>query len=52
MNLRIGPPGAERPVVRLDDEHYVDVSDVVTDFNECGHCPRCLSGRHNVRADR
>jgi 2,4-didehydro-3-deoxy-L-rhamnonate hydrolase len=35
MNLmRIGRPGAERPVVRLDDEHYVDVYDVVTDFDE------------------
>jgi 2-keto-4-pentenoate hydratase/2-oxohepta-3-ene-1,7-dioic acid hydratase in catechol pathway len=32
--MRIGQPGAEKPVVRLDDENYVDVSDVVTDFNE------------------
>ena len=32
--MRIGPPGAEKPVVRLDDDTYVDVSDVVADFDE------------------
>jgi 2,4-didehydro-3-deoxy-L-rhamnonate hydrolase len=32
--MRIGAPGAERPVVRLDDETYVDLSDVVHDFDE------------------
>ena len=32
--MRIGPPGAEKPVVRLDDDRYVDVSDVVPDFDE------------------
>src|SRR6478609_11681310 len=32
--MRIGPPGAEKPVVRIDDDTYVDVSDVVVDFNE------------------
>lgn len=32
--MRIGPAGSERPVVRLDDERYVDVSDVVRDFDE------------------
>lgn len=32
--MRIGPTGSEKPVVRIDDESYVDVSDVVTDFNE------------------
>lgn len=32
--MRIGRPGSEKPVVRLDDENYVDVSDVVPDFNE------------------
>jgi 2-keto-4-pentenoate hydratase/2-oxohepta-3-ene-1,7-dioic acid hydratase in catechol pathway len=31
--MRIGPPGAERPVARVDDERYVDLSDVVTDFD-------------------
>jgi 2,4-diketo-3-deoxy-L-fuconate hydrolase len=32
--MRIGPTGSERPVVRIDDTHYVDVSDVVSDFDE------------------
>ena len=32
--MRIGAPGAESPIVRIDDETYVDVSDVVDDFNE------------------
>jgi 2-keto-4-pentenoate hydratase/2-oxohepta-3-ene-1,7-dioic acid hydratase in catechol pathway len=32
--MRIGRPGAEKPVVRVDDQTYVDVSDVVTDFDE------------------
>ena len=32
--IRLGDPGAERPAVRIDAENYVDVSDVVFDFNE------------------
>jgi 2-keto-4-pentenoate hydratase/2-oxohepta-3-ene-1,7-dioic acid hydratase in catechol pathway len=32
--MRLGPIGSERPVVRIDDSHYVDVSDVVGDFDE------------------
>jgi 2,4-didehydro-3-deoxy-L-rhamnonate hydrolase len=32
--MRIGLPGAEKPVVRIDDQTYVDVSDVVADFDE------------------
>lgn len=32
--MRIGARGAERPVVRVDDDHYVDVSDLVDDFGE------------------
>jgi 2,4-diketo-3-deoxy-L-fuconate hydrolase len=31
--MRIGPPGAERPVVRVDDGHYVDVADLVSDYD-------------------
>ena len=31
--MRIGPTGSERPVVRIDDVHYVDVSDVVSEFD-------------------
>ena len=32
--MRIGAAGAEKPVARIDDETYVDLSDVVTDFDE------------------
>jgi 2-keto-4-pentenoate hydratase/2-oxohepta-3-ene-1,7-dioic acid hydratase in catechol pathway len=32
--MRIGAPGAEKPVARLDDRTYVDLSDVVRDFDE------------------
>jgi 2-keto-4-pentenoate hydratase/2-oxohepta-3-ene-1,7-dioic acid hydratase in catechol pathway len=31
--LRIGPAGAEKPGVRVDDTSYVDVSDLVADFD-------------------
>lgn len=32
--LRIGARGAERPPVRISGTDYVDVSDIVSDFNE------------------
>ena len=32
--MRIGAAGAEKPISRLDDDTYIDLSDVVTDFNE------------------
>lgn len=32
--MRIGTAGAEKPIVRLDDAHYVDVSDITDDFDE------------------
>jgi 2-keto-4-pentenoate hydratase/2-oxohepta-3-ene-1,7-dioic acid hydratase in catechol pathway len=32
--MRIGAPGAEKPVVRVDDETYVDVSDLTGTFGE------------------
>jgi 2,4-didehydro-3-deoxy-L-rhamnonate hydrolase len=32
--MRIGAPGAETPAARVDDETYVDLSDVVQDFDE------------------
>jgi 2,4-didehydro-3-deoxy-L-rhamnonate hydrolase len=31
--MRIGAPGSERPAVAVDDSHYVDVSDLVKDFD-------------------
>ena len=32
--MRIGAFGVERPVARIDDDTYIDLSDVVTDFDE------------------
>src|SRR5215203_1538726 len=32
--MRIGDPGQEKPVARVDDERYVDLTDVVADFDE------------------
>ena len=32
--MRTGAPGAEKPAARIDGEHCVDLSDVVTDFDE------------------
>ncbi len=32
--MRIGEVGHEKPVVRISDNEYVDVSDIATDFNE------------------
>lgn len=32
--MRLGPRGSERPAVRIDNDHYVDLSDVVDDFDE------------------
>ncbi|MFK0287531.1 fumarylacetoacetate hydrolase family protein [Streptomyces sp. NPDC090499] len=32
--MRIGAPGAEKPVAHIDTDTYVDLSDVVTDFDE------------------
>src|SRR5262245_47267363 len=32
--MRLGPAGSERPIVRVDAEHHVDVSDVAPDFDE------------------
>lgn len=32
--MRIGPAGQEKPVVRVDTDSYLDVSDVTADFDE------------------
>jgi 2,4-diketo-3-deoxy-L-fuconate hydrolase len=32
--MRVGALGAEKPVARIDDDTYVDLSDLVTDYNE------------------
>ena len=32
--IRLGAPGAEKPAALLDDDNYIDLSDVVDDFDE------------------
>jgi 2-keto-4-pentenoate hydratase/2-oxohepta-3-ene-1,7-dioic acid hydratase in catechol pathway len=32
--MRIGAPGAEKPIARIDDQTYVDLADQVDDFDE------------------
>ncbi len=51
--MRLGPAGAERPAVRVDDDHYVDVSDRHRDFDEtffAGGDPTLEQLRHTVDA--
>jgi 2,4-diketo-3-deoxy-L-fuconate hydrolase len=50
--MRIGEPGAEKPVVRLDAETYVDVSDVVYDFDEQFFGSGALEGLRGLVQDR
>jgi 2-keto-4-pentenoate hydratase/2-oxohepta-3-ene-1,7-dioic acid hydratase in catechol pathway len=50
--MRIGPAGSERPVVRIDDTHYVDVADVVGDFNEAFFGSDGLTGLREVVRER
>lgn len=45
--MRIGAPSSEKPVIRISDDTYIDVSDIVTDFNEQFFTEGTLS-----RADR
>lgn len=50
--MRIGPIGSEKPVVRIDDKSYVDVSDVVADFNESFLGSESLKSLTGVVAER
>jgi 2,4-diketo-3-deoxy-L-fuconate hydrolase len=50
--MRIGPAGSEKPVVRIDDTHYVDVSDVVPDFNEAFFGSDGIRGLSDVVRER
>ncbi|WP_030599330.1 fumarylacetoacetate hydrolase family protein [Streptomyces fulvoviolaceus] len=50
--MRIGAPGAEKPVARIDEETYVDLSDVVTDFDEAFFGTGGLDRIRPVVADR
>jgi 2,4-didehydro-3-deoxy-L-rhamnonate hydrolase len=50
--MRIGPSGSERPVVRIDDTHYVDVADVINDFDEEYFGSGGLSGLRDIVSER
>jgi len=50
--MRIGPVGSEKPIARLDDQTYVDLSDVVPDFDEKFFAANGLDGLPAVVADR
>lgn len=50
--LRLGPPGRERPAVRVGDEDYVDLSDVVGDFDEAFFAGGGVALLHDSTAQR
>jgi 2,4-diketo-3-deoxy-L-fuconate hydrolase len=50
--MRIGEPGAEKPVARVDAAHYVDLSDVAQDFDERFFGSRGLDRIRPIVADR
>lgn len=50
--MRIGDPGAERPVIRIDDDSYIDVSDVTADFDEAFFGSGGLDGLSAIVAQR
>ena len=50
--MRIGAAGSEKPVVRIDDETYVDVSDVVPDFDEAFFGSGGVDALRSTVADR
>lgn len=50
--IRLGAPGAEKPAALLDDDNYIDLSDVVDDFNEAFFAAGRMDEIANVVADR
>jgi 2,4-didehydro-3-deoxy-L-rhamnonate hydrolase len=50
--MRIGPSGSERPIVRIDDTQYVDVADVVNDFDEAFFGSDGLTSLRNIVSER
>jgi 2-keto-4-pentenoate hydratase/2-oxohepta-3-ene-1,7-dioic acid hydratase in catechol pathway len=50
--MRIGPAGQERPAVLVDENAYVDVSDVVDDFDESWFGSGGLAALEAVVAER
>lgn len=50
--MRIGDSAAEKPIVRVDAHSYIDVSDVVEDFNEGFFADNGIERLRSVVADR
>ena len=50
--MRIGAAGAEKPVIRVGEEGYIDVSDVVDDFNEAFFGSGGLENIRGIVAER
>jgi 2,4-didehydro-3-deoxy-L-rhamnonate hydrolase len=50
--IRLGAPGAEKPAALLDDDSYIDLSDVVSDFDEAFFAAGRMDEIANVVADR
>lgn len=49
--MRIGAAGSEKPIARLDDDTYVDLSDVVSDFDEAFFASGGLAALSGIIAD-
>jgi 2,4-didehydro-3-deoxy-L-rhamnonate hydrolase len=50
--MRLGDVGAEKPVARIDDDTFVDLSDVVDDFDETFFAGRGVDRLRAVVAER
>jgi 2-keto-4-pentenoate hydratase/2-oxohepta-3-ene-1,7-dioic acid hydratase in catechol pathway len=50
--MRIGEPGAERPVVRVDQSTYIDVSDEVNDYDAAFFSDNGVARVRELVADR
>ena len=50
--VRIGKVGHERPAVMVDEENYIDLSDVVQDFNEAFFASGGLATLYGLVAER
>ncbi len=50
--IRLGAPGVEKPAALLDDDNYIDLSDVVDDFNEAFFAAGRMDEIANVVAER
>jgi len=50
--VRLGAAGAEKPAALLDDDNYIDLSDVVDDFNEAFFAADRMDEIATIVADR